>query len=936
MSKNIKLDKQIIEKAKIAACKIEDKDIRKRAYALNIAATAAAEYLNSQGLNADIKNSLFRTASFMENLELADIYIDGARLDVRVTFDGKNFCVPKIQEKYSASPCAYLVVQLDKSLKNAKILGFVPSKELETLKTEYEYFCYETSILKPITELKDFLSTVELKQDIFSTIEHEKIKELSVAFMDKEISQSEKVYFIKHILACPVCREIFCDMNDFDTIVTQVKNYHELLNDSTLSVFAGNQKEFDEALLANLATVENAQEDLSSLAEVDEEETETVEEQFVETPESEEAEDVSFLQEIAEPQDLAEFLDSEDLLDEAEICDTEEEKSEVEITPVVPIVPVAVSPAVGVEIDLDLDGDLDLLDSEGEETSLLDMDFNANDEEETPKELAEVTAEAADEKVSDEEVSDEEAVEESPKLEEIQDECEQEIDLEVIQEPELIPEGEDELLLDTETEELLETSIEEPLNEETVVELEEPAAEIEENIVVDEIAPIEELGEIEELNEVEHDEDNIESLEMSDLETLDALDETDSLEETGEAEEIREVDESTAEPYAETESESTEQEPVELIYDEEETVEEITNEETVLEEIEIEEPQELSYEEDMIAEIEEEPIMDTDTEPASDPVQQAEEDIQEQEQDSDIQGLLDDDLLALLSDEDSSTEIPETVVSPIQEGSSTQETELIDDGFGNDNEQNYEDENTESGEQETCEDEDNTIGSLFDGEEGSEGEPQDGEQKPFELAEEPVSEKTVNATKKIIVGAAVLLLLAGGGIAAWFVNNAKTNADNAALETGGQDGMFDLQNQAAKTDSDSPAVSQDINRSMANSFSDKPAAITITKISWQVSEKLAQEASVKEYLQSAGKNIQMNLQNDLANAADINFNNSIKVSFEIAPDNTLKGIQVLESSGSDQIDDMVMRSIKNTLKYVKVPQLKNFKSDYFLTLIINF
>ena len=121
-----------------------------------------------------------------------------------------------------------------------------------------------------------------------------------------------------------------------------------------------------------------------------------------------------------------------------------------------------------------------------------------------------------------------------------------------------------------------------------------------------------------------------------------------------------------------------------------------------------------------------------------------------------------------------------------------------------------------------------------------------------------------------------------------------------------------------------------------HSFSDKPAAITITKLSWQVSEKLAAEASVKEYLQTAGKNIQMNLQNDLANSADVAFNNMVKVSFEIAPDNTMKGMQVLESSGSDKIDEIILRSIKNTLKYVSVPKLKDYKSDYFLTLIINF
>ena len=192
--------------------------------------------------------------------------------------------------------------------------------------------------------------------------------------------------------------------------------------------------------------------------------------------------------------------------------------------------------------------------------------------------------------------------------------------------------------------------------------------------------------------------------------------------------------------------------------------------------------------------------------------------------------------------------------------------------------------------------------------------------------------------KKAAISAGVVVLLAAAGAGAWFMNHQKAanSGDNMDLANQG-DPVFDFQNQGSEQpDTESGAVSQDINKSMANSFSDKPAAITITKISWQVSEKLAQEASVKEYLQTAGKNIQMNLQNDLANAADVPFNTSVKISVTLAPDNTLKGMQVLESSGSDKIDESMLRSIKNTLKYVSVPKLKDYKSDYFLTLIINF
>ena len=93
----------------------------------------------------------------------------------------------------------------------------------------------------------------------------------------------------------------------------------------------------------------------------------------------------------------------------------------------------------------------------------------------------------------------------------------------------------------------------------------------------------------------------------------------------------------------------------------------------------------------------------------------------------------------------------------------------------------------------------------------------------------------------------------------WLFNNAKNQADTVGDGLSQDAEMFDMQNTA--NDTEAPAISQDINKSMTNSFSDKPAAITITKLSWQISEKLAADDSVKEYLQTAGKNIQMNLKN---------------------------------------------------------------------------
>ena len=849
----INTDKSIIEAAKLVACKIDDTELRKRTYALNIAANAAARYLNENNVIADTKQSLYKVPSFARNIELADIYVNGVRYDVRVTFDGKSFCIPKIQEKYDAVPAAYIVVQLENSLKEVEILGFIPSEKLTDNKANAEYYCYSTDILLPIEEFGNFAQNQSVKIHPFSSLDHDKIKEMCTGFIDDEITETEKIYFIKHVIACPVCRETFCDMNDFDTILSQLKNYHELLNDSTLSVFSGNKEEFDAALIAGMGVVENAMENT-----------------------------------VVEP----EVLQEEDILEEQEPQKEQEQEDELVLEEIQ-------EEAQDEENEQEQEAAIDTIENE----NILESDIPAFD----LIDFAQIDAEP--ELLQEEDILEEQ---EPQKKEEQEQEEELEADINTVENEE----AEEVATLAQEPDEV----IEEPEEIESIDESEsiDPIESVEE---LESIGELDNLAELEELEETEP-----ETLE----EPLELLSEDNDLLELGDEPTVDEseieepiMDEPAIEEPLEEQTDSY-QEPVELKYDDEET-------EEIEQDIEQEEenPQELPAMFDFAK-----ATADIETEP----------DENQSKQDEEIQGLLDDDLLALLSDSDTEDTEEQEETQSYESQEFTQEPEQEYDQPSEFESEEFEQPEFSVDTQESQpleQDGDDTIHSLFENQANAQSEEgaQDGVAE-FELAPEPVSASTVNKTKQIAVAAALVVLVAGAGAGAWFMNHQKATTEETPLDTANPDQLFDFQNQGTQSeespDTQSAAVSQDINRSMANSFSDKPAAISITKLSWQVSEKLASEASVKEYLQTAGKNIQMNLQNDLANASDVAFNNTVKVSFEIAPDNTLKGIQVLTSSGSDKIDDIILRSIKNTLKYINVPKLKDYKSDYFLTLIINF
>ena len=1146
MSINVAIDNDVLDNAKFVASKIDETYLRKRAYALGIAANATAKYLNANGLKTLSNHSLYRSAVFAKEVEIADIYANNARFDVRVTFNDTTFTVPKLHVKYDIEPQAYIVVKFDSTLKDISFLGFIPSEDLTFDKNGDEYYTYPLEILNPIEDFISYAQKLNITPSKYSETDHENVKELCLSFLDEEASEADKIYFIKHVATCPVCRETFCDMNDFDDIVSQLKNYHELLNDSTLSVLSGNKKEVDQAVIANMAFVENAGEDLpdeeaiklggalpsASGALVSGEAASIIAQGALAAGAAEVVEEIGkeLEPEILNLYDAQEEQQKEESSSEIEETLTDNNESLIseqeEIEPLTEEDKEIASENNQTDIELSEQDNIALDDSHTEVENLVESDNLTEDDLEQLDEIDSINQESFDElnasieafasspvedlaetkeplsEATDEEITEDslQADLDSPmeieevtegnlqadldapiELEEVTADLETPMEFEEVAEDnlhadldahvELEEVAEDNLQADLDTpmeiEEVAEDNsqvdldspmeIEEVTEDNTQADLDSPM-EIEEvaedNTQADLDSPMEidtqanldttvELDDLhEEIKEEENDNINleIENQELNNIEELnddisleleettndltlndsediileennteddsfDAINEQqETLEENHEQDFIDFETDNLSEDISTTEISLENNEPEDLHPMEEvEQLDELSNEileEKTIEQLsqnkEIKESQErdnsLEFEDletidelNEISELQEENNIQNDDATADFKIDEEtaleesgakksqenmttetndyqdnnatkfssevntefneEQEIsdmspadeqtyfnknntnsEQMQENSELQDLLDDDLLALLSDDDETqndgSQNIKNSVEDIQEG-----IELTDEDYQQQESKNQKSEqNSENGE----------IENLFD----EQNVPQDGEHVELDLSQEPMSAEAVKKTKKLAVAGALITLLAIGGAAGGFYMYQKNiAANNDSIDTAQDNQVFDFQNKDSEdetADTSSAAVSQDINKSMTNSFSDKPAAISITKLSWQINEKLAVEPSVKEYLQTAGKNIQLNLQNDLANASDVAFNNSVKVSFEIAPDNTMKGIQVLESSGSDKIDATITKSIKNTLKYVSVPKLKNYNSDYFLTLIINF
>ena len=111
--------------------------------------------------------------------------------------------------------------------------------------------------------------------------------------------------------------------------------------------------------------------------------------------------------------------------------------------------------------------------------------------------------------------------------------------------------------------------------------------------------------------------------------------------------------------------------------------------------------------------------------------------------------------------------------------------------------------------------------------------------------------------------------------------------------------------------------------------------ITLKKVSWEVPDYLSYSDNIRKYLQAAGKSIRLTLSSDLLLTNDYIYANQVKVSIKLKKDGKVESAQIVKSSGSSQVDNVVLQTVKETLNVVKPPRGEVPTPYYKLGLIIS-
>lgn len=929
--KSIKIEKEDLKDAKLSSVDFKDENIKKRAFMNVLGARLAIKMLFSKKIKANNVYSLYTINNLLKGIDISDIYFDGIKIDVRLVFNKDEIFIPKSHFEYGLTPDLYLALEVNKDFSGADLLGYF---EPDAIDKEYQnenfYFIpYEN--INDAKNIKSFLKNYKPKAiSQPSTEDAQKAEELFLQLIDGDISEDDKKFLLQNLANNFDLREKVVEFENFELISGKIAKSENLIQDGVLDIVGAQRVHEDEETSLTEEKAEIIGEVLTGLLEdglgekeksieiVEDEKSfeDEINEMLAEKEKESSAEalvggiaiggTIAGVAGVAAASAAGAAATQEGLIDAvANITSAGINTAESLIN--------NIPKAEFAEADFTIEDDeIEKLLSQGAETTSINNEITIDEDEIENLLHNDTENEITDDEFAD--ISEEEAQTEA--VEETSEEVE-----------EYKPEESYET---TEVETLQEDS----LTDEDLFSLPEISFGEEEEEAPSTISS----EKLPESSEEETSDDNVISLDEFNFE------------------DFKSDNESEPEIYIPPYEEEAIETPAylsmiqggETEFNAPESIEAI--EEPATQEIALEGTTSIdSSETDFTYDDED---LDSDTTLS---------DIE-----NSIKGLeLTDEQKAILENALSDYN-PDDEVIP------GPDTDLVDGLFSNENLYNQAS-NLEKLQLESTEtpSDTTTIENMPAGDDEllQKDELYEKLKSSMQSSKSSLPSLLQNNKKLVLATSVAGLILLSAIIGSTTMNKNGTPQSNQTPSAANNIEAQNSSNQIAPNTPANPSApgeaqnigpdiaqpspdaaqqnpqnipgeaqqpNRDMGKAMSDAFLSEPVNTNISKIAWEVPEDLAYNDTFRKYLQVAGKNLKLNLQNDLLLATEMAYSSKVVIDLGINKDGTLKSESVITSSGSKQIDKIVLQSVKETLKYLKMPTGELAGTSINATVIINF
>jgi len=205
---NFLVEESDLEQARDICKYIKDPNTRSRAVATALAANLAEKYFVE--IEADVKTGIHNIGTLAEALDVADIYLNGSYVDVRLYFENGEMTIPKYNFDNDLKPIAYMFIKLEEELSGGLVTGFVLPTSIDTTKSKDGYYIVTEDDLVSFYDVQPLLITPD---DIDIPDDFDK---QAFELLDGKLENPIELY--KILLASQEAREKIATMANVQTI----------------------------------------------------------------------------------------------------------------------------------------------------------------------------------------------------------------------------------------------------------------------------------------------------------------------------------------------------------------------------------------------------------------------------------------------------------------------------------------------------------------------------------------------------------------------------------------------------------------------------------------------------------------------------------------------------------------------------------------------
>lgn len=193
---------------------IADEHTRNRALANLIGIKVALEFFKKNGLPVTVANAAYKIKGLFEELDVADIYIDNVRLDVRLSLSKTEFTIPKKHYEYNVTPDLYMFVTYDESTAEAKVAGFISPNNVSHSKSDGYYYIISSEDITSAENTAELFDNLSAKaKDVLPL----NAKKKAILFLDNQVVDKKEFY--QEVINCEKFRQLLIDYQKTETIL---------------------------------------------------------------------------------------------------------------------------------------------------------------------------------------------------------------------------------------------------------------------------------------------------------------------------------------------------------------------------------------------------------------------------------------------------------------------------------------------------------------------------------------------------------------------------------------------------------------------------------------------------------------------------------------------------------------------------------------------